>query len=57
MNNNHSYYSLIVVSQGKNSKTATLMATSANWRIFAELKNSKRVLSKMNLTSMKVSIF
>ena len=35
-------------------------ATSAIWRIFAELNNPKRALSKMNLsstTSMEVSMF
>ena len=29
----------------------------AIWRIFAELNNPKRALSKMNLTSMEVSMF
>ena len=33
---------------GKNSKNTTRRATSANWRIFAELKNPKRALSKVN---------
>ena len=42
---------------GKNSKNATRRATSAIWRIFAELNNPKRALSKVNLTSMEVSIF
>ena len=32
-------------------------ATSAIWRIFAELNKPKRTLSKMNLTSMEVSMF
>ena len=31
--------------------------TTALWRIFAELKNRERALSKMNLTSMEVSMF
>ena len=31
--------------------------TSAIWRIFAELEKPKRTLSKVNLTSMQVSIF
>ena len=31
--------------------------TSAIWRIFAELNNPKRALSKVNLTSMDVSMF
>ena len=37
---------------GKNSKKTTRRATSAIWRIFAELDKPKRALSKMNLTSM-----
>ena len=37
---------------GKNSKKTTRRATSAIWRIFAELDKPKRTLSKMNLTSM-----
>ena len=32
-------------------------ATCAIWRIFAELNNPKRALSKMNLTSIEVSMF
>ena len=28
-----------------------------NWIIFAELNNPKRALSKMNLTSMELSMF
>ena len=32
-------------------------ATSALWRIFAELNNRKLALSKMKLTSMEVSMF
>ena len=35
---------------GKNSKKTTLTATSAIWRLFADLNNAKRALSKMNLT-------
>ena len=42
---------------GKNSKKTTRRATSAIWRIFAELDKPKRTLSKMNLTSMQVSMF
>ena len=38
-----------------NSKKTTRRATSAIWRIFAELDKPKRTLSKMNLTSMQVS--
>ena len=37
---------------GKNSKKTNRRATSAVWRIFAELNNPKRAISKMNLTSM-----
>ena len=32
-------------------------ATSATWRIFAGLDKPKHTLSKMNLTSMQVSMF
>ena len=42
---------------GKNSKKTTRRAASANWRIFAELNKPERALSKMNLTSMEVSMF
>ena len=42
---------------GKNSKKTTRRATSATWRIFAKLNNPERALSKMNLTSMEVSMF
>ena len=38
----------------KNSKKTTRRATSANWRIFAELDKPKRTLSKRNLTLMQV---
>ena len=41
----------------KNSKKTTLRATTAIWRIFAELDRPKRKLSKINLTSMQVSLF
>ena len=42
----------------KNSKIKTTRrATSAVWRIFAELDKPKRALSKTNLTSMQVSMF
>ena len=40
-----------------NSKKATPRATSAIWRIFAELEKPKLTLSKINLTSMEVSMF
>ena len=40
---------------GKNSKKTT--RTTAIWRIFVELDKPKRILSKMNLTLMQVSIF
>ena len=43
--------------RSKNSKKATRGATSAIWRIFAELDKPKRKLSKINLTSMQVSLF
>ena len=33
---------------GKNSKKTTRRATSAIWRIFAEIDKPKRTLSKMN---------
>ena len=36
----------------KNSKKTTRRATSAIWRIFANVDKPKRTLSKMNLTSM-----
>ena len=42
---------------GKNRKKTTRKATSGIWRIFAELDKPKRTLSKMNLTSMQVSMF
>ena len=35
----------------------TRRAKSAIWRIFVELDKPKRTLSKMNLTSMQVSMF
>ena len=41
---------------GKNSKKTTRRATSAIWRIFAELNNPIRVLLKMNLTFMEVNM-
>ena len=41
----------------KHSKKKTRKATSAIWRIFAELDKPKRKLSKINLTSMQVSLF
>ena len=43
--------------QGKNSKNTTRRATSAIWRIFAEVNNPKRALSKMNVISMEGSMF
>ena len=41
----------------KNSKKTTRRVTSAIWRTFAELDKPKRKLSKINLTSMQVSLF
>ena len=41
----------------KHSKKKTRRATSAIWRIFAELDKPKLKLSKINLTSMQVSLF
>ena len=41
----------------KNSTKTTRLAISAGWRIFAELDKLKRTLSKMNLTTMLVSMF
>ena len=38
----------------KNNKKISRRATSAIWRIFAELNNSKSALSKMNFTSINV---
>ena len=38
----------------KNNKKTSRRVTSAIWRIFAELNNSKSALSKMNFTSMNV---
>ena len=42
--------------QDKNSKKKTRRATSAIWRIFAELNNPICVLLKMNLTLMEVKM-
>ena len=42
---------------GKNSKNTTGRVTSAIWKIFAKLDNPKRALSKVNLTSIEVSMF
>ena len=42
---------------GKNSKKTTRRATPAIWKTFAELNNPKQALSKLNLTSMGVSMF
>ena len=42
---------------GKNSRNTTRRATSAIWRIFAGLNNPKCAPSKVNLTSMEVSMF
>ena len=42
---------------GKKSKNTTRRATSAIWKIFAELNHPKRALSKMNLTSMEVRMY
>ena len=42
---------------GKNNKKTTQRVTSAIWRIFAELTNPKCALLKMNLLSIKASMF
>ena len=42
---------------GNNSQKTTRRATSAIWRIFAEMNNPKLALSKVNFTSMEVSMF
>ena len=47
----------ITKKHGKNSKKTTRRVTSAIWRIFVELDKPKRTLSKINLTSMEVSMF
>ena len=41
----------------KNSKKTTQRATSAMWRIFGELDKPKHTLSKINVTSMQISMF
>ena len=41
---------------GKNSKKTTRRTRSAIWGTFVGLNNPKRALSKMNLTSMEVSM-
>ena len=54
---------IIAKNIAKNSKKTTRGggggsgATSATWRIFAGLDKRKHTLSKMNLTSMQVSMF
>ena len=45
---------IIAKNMAKNNKKSSRKATSAIWRIFAELNNSKSALSKMNFTSMNV---
>ena len=45
---------IIAKNMAKSNKKTSRRATSATWRIFAELNNSKSALSKMNLTSMNV---
>ena len=54
----------LLAKNSKNSKKTTRRTTPANWKIFAELDNplspklaDKHALSKMNLTSMEVSMF
>ena len=54
----------LLAKNSKNSKKTTRWTTSANWRIFAELDNplspklaDKYALSKMNLTSIEVTMF
>ena len=46
----------ITKKHGKNSKKTTRRVTSAILREIAKLNNPKRVLSKMNLISMEVSM-
>ena len=48
---------IIAKNMAKNSKKTTRRATSAMWRIFAELDKPKHTLSKMNLTLMQISMF
>ena len=48
---------IIVKNMAKTARKTTRKATSAIWRIFAELDKPKRTVSKMNLTSMQVSMF
>ena len=45
---------IIAKNMAKSNKKTSRRATSAIWRIFAELKNSKSAQSKRNLTSMNV---
>ena len=45
---------IIAKNMAKNNKKTSQRATSAIWRILAELNNSKSALPKMNLTSMNV---
>ena len=49
--------SKVMVKNSKNRRKTTQRATSAVWRIFAELDKPKCKLSKINLTSMQVSLF
>ena len=42
---------------GKNSKKTTQRATSAIWRMFAELDKAQRTIRKMNLTLMQLGMF
>ena len=49
--------SKVMVKNSKNRRKTTQRATSAVWRIFAELDKPKRIVSKMNLTSAQVNLF
>ena len=60
----HSFHEEKIGEHNKNSKKTTRRTTSAIWKIFAELNNllspelpNKHALSKMNLTSLEVSMF
>ena len=45
---------IIAKNMAKDNKKTSRRATSAIWRIFAELNNSKSTISKMNFTSINV---
>ena len=55
---------IILLKHSNNNKETTQKTASAIWRIFAELNNplspkfaDEHAISKMNLTSMEVSMF